>query len=53
MHDLDSWRYRCPRGHSSFDVEGDAIYCAECRKRGWPSWHREVKDKRTGEIVAL
>ncbi len=51
--ELDSWRYRCPRGHTDFDVEHGAIYCHSCNARGWPSYHRRVRDEKTGEEIDL
>ena len=49
---IQRWRYRCPRGHTSFEPINHHWYCPECARRHDdvdPEFD-ELVDKRTGDV---
>lgn len=50
------WRYRCPRGHTTWDRTNNHVWCRSCRRQSEagedvdPEWY-EIVDARTGKTI--
>ncbi|GAB7010430.1 hypothetical protein [Halorubrum trueperi] len=51
----NKWRYRCPRGHTNFEVWGDTIACVSCPMRTIPGsvTYETIIDKKTGRELTV
>jgi len=50
--EMDRWRYRCPRGHTTWEPTNNHFWCAECAKRYGdvdPAFD-ELHDQQSGEV---
>lgn len=58
--DLDgteAWRYRCPRGHTTWSPTNSHVWCKSCREQADAGEdvdpeHYELLDEKTGETIA-
>lgn len=53
---LDRWRYRCPRGHTSWSPTNSHAWCKSCRQEAENGEdvdpeHYELLDIQTGEEI--
>jgi hypothetical protein len=53
---VDRWRYRCPRGHASWEATNNHFWCAECasgtvQDDDLDPAFTELRDERTGETL--
>ncbi len=53
MDTVEKWRYRCPRGHTGWEVTGLAFWCRECYRRDEDATGRfeRVHDQKTDEYL--
>lgn len=52
----DRWRYRCPRGHTSWEPMPHAVFCKSCSKQsaranGIGAVYHHLIDEKTGDAV--
>ncbi len=52
----EPWRYRCPRGHTTWAPTNSHVWCKSCREQADagedvdPEWY-ELLDSKTGERI--
>lgn len=52
MRSIEKWRYRCPRGHTGWEVTGRAFWCPQCYQRADETGRFErVHDQKADEYL--
>lgn len=51
MDALDRWRFRCPHGHTAWEMNRRTFWCSECFKRidGHSGQLDRIRDLKTDE----
>lgn len=53
MRSLEKWRYRCPRGHTGWEMARRTFWCSECYRRAddRSGAFERVRDQKTEELL--